>query len=392
VRKMKTQFQKLRTIALLAVLPLVATAAASAQQWMTDNSPISGEGTTLVSTVKPALTGRMHTVALNRAGAVEGRVAAIDRNTKELQGLGGLSVFFVRDGKVVQQTKTSLDGSFIVEGLAEGAYSFVATGDAGFVAYGVQVVAEGQGNGANIMEASAVSRSLAAIKDLLGKQLPAQVANEIAKAAKSFDGQLIGSNRVQLDGKKLKGRLTALVGALESVKGTVVHLFRDGQKVAEVSVDASGEFVIENLDAGVYEFIASGSAGFAAISFEALDAALVDTDDMAVAIQDVIADSGYLDVGLAAQGDAGFVSDSVTYTSGDFTAYNGGDCVGTSFGCGGAVGGSCGACGGGMGGGMGGGRGLFGRGGGLGRLLLLGAAIAIPLAVSSPGPATPSQL
>jgi hypothetical protein len=139
---MKTQFQKLRTIALLAVLPLVATAAASAQQWMTDNSPLSTDGTTLVSTVKPGLSGRMHTIALNRAGAVEGRVAAIDVNTKELQGLAGLKVFFVRDGKVAQQTTTSTDGSFVVEGLAEGGYSFVATGDAGFVAYGVHVVAE----------------------------------------------------------------------------------------------------------------------------------------------------------------------------------------------------------------------------------------------------------
>lgn len=387
---MKTQFQKLRTIALLAVLPLVATAAASAQQWMIDNSPLSADGTTLVSTVIPGLAGRMHTVALNRAGAVEGRVAAIDRNTKELQGLAGLKVFFVRDGKVAQQTVTSTDGSFVVEGLAEGSYSFVATGDAGFVAYGVQVVAEGQGNGNNVMEAGAVSRSLASIKELLSKQLPAQVVSQIAEVNESFSGRLIGTNRVQLEGKKLKGRLTALIGALNSVKGTVVHLFRDGQEVAEVIVDETGEFVVEDMEAGVYEFVASGTAGFAAISFEAIDAALVDSDEMAVALQDV-ADSSYLEVGLAAQADAGFVSDSVAYTGGDYTYY-GGDCVGTSFGCGGAVGGSCGACGGGPGGGgLGGGRGLFGRGGGLGRLLLLGAAVAIPLAVSNPGSASPNS-
>jgi hypothetical protein len=383
---MKTQFQRFRTVALLAVLPLVATAAASAQQWMTDNSPINAEAT-LVSTAKPLATGRMHTVALNRAGAIEGRVAAIDRETKELQGLGGLKVFFVKDGKVAQQSMTSTDGSFVVEGLTEGAYSFVATGDQGFVAYGVQVVAEGKGTGSNIMEAGAVSRSVEVVKQVLGKQLPKEVANEIAKAGRSFNGQLVGTNRVQLEGKKLKGRLTALVGALESVQGTVVRLFRDGQQVAEVIADANGEFTLEGIEAGVYEFVATGLAGFAAISFEAVDLALADSDDMAVALQDDMVDSGYLDVGLAAQVDAGFVSDSVAYTGGDYMAY--GDslgCAGNDFGCGGAVGGSCGSCG----GGVGGGRGLFG-GSGLGRLLLLGAAIAIPLAVSNPGDASPNQ-
>jgi hypothetical protein len=241
------------------------------------------------------------------------------------------------------------------------------------------------------MEAGAVSRSLASIKELLSKQLPAQVVNQIADVSENFSGRLIGTNRVQLEGKKLKGRLTALIGALDSVKGTVVQLFRNGQEVAQVIVDASGEFVVDDMEAGVYEFVASGSAGFAAISFEAIDAALADSDDMAVALQDVV-DSSYLEVGLAAQADAGFVSDSVAYTGGDHTYYGGGDCVGTSFGCGGAVGGSCGACGGGCGGGgVGGGRGLFGRGGGMGRLLLLGAAIAIPLAVSNPGSASPNS-
>jgi hypothetical protein len=380
--KMKTNFKRFRAIALLAVLPLVATAAASAQQWIASSNPV---GTAETKVAKLAPSGRMHTIALNRAGAVEGRVAAIDSTTKEFSGLANLTVFFLQNGKVAQQTTTSSDGSFVVEGLTEGTYSFVATGDAGFVAYGVQVVAEGAGAERNIMEAGVVSPSLALVKELLGQQVPAEVANEVASSEKQFSGKLVGANRVQLDGKKLKGRLTALIGALSSVKGTLVHLYQNGKSVAEVIVDETGEFSIDGIEPGVYEFVANGTAGFAAISFEAVDSSAVDTDEMAVSLQDNASDSGYLDVGLAAQMDGGYVADSVTYGGGNFT--DTGMCsVGDSFACGGSCGASCGSCGGGCGGGGGGGL-LGGRG--LGRLLLLGAAVAIPLAVSNPRNASP---
>jgi hypothetical protein len=388
---MKTNTKKYHTIALLAVLPLVATAAASAQQWISASTPIGAEVSNR-STVSPS--GRMHTIALNRAGAVEGRVTAIDSATREFIGLGQLSVFFMQNGKVAQQTTTSSDGSFVIEGLTEGTYSFVATGDTGFVAYGVQVVAEGAGAERNIMEAGVVSPSLALVKEMLGTRVPAEVAKEVAKSENQFKGRLVGANRVQLEGKKLKGRLTALIGSLASVKGTVVHLYQNGKSIAEIIVDETGEFAIDGLEPGVYEFVANGTAGFAAISFEAVEASSVDTDEMAVSLQDNATDSGYLDVGLAAQYDAGYVSDSVTYGGGDYSYASGTvgmDCVGDSFACGGSCGASCGSCGSCCGGGSGGGLGgrLFG-GRGLGRLLLLGAAVAIPLAVSNPGASSPS--
>jgi hypothetical protein len=387
---MKNDLKKFRTIAILAVLPLVATAAASAQQWMTVSSPI---GAVAVKATKLATSGRMHTIALNRGGTVEGRVAAIESNTREFQGLDDLTVFFLQNGKIARQTKTSIDGSFVVEGLVEGTYSFVATGDAGFVAYGVQVVADGAGTESNIMEAGVVSPNLSLVKELLGQQVPQQVSDAVAASEKQFNGKLIGANRVQLDGKNLKGRLTALIGGSESVEGTKVALYKDGVSVAEIIADDSGEFTIENVEPGIYEFVANGSAGFAAISFEAINALDADSDEMAVSLQEPMLDSGYLNVGLAAQADGGVVSDSMTYSGGDYSSTMsdaGMVSVGEDFACGGSCGASAGACdtcgggGGGGGGGMVGGRGL--------RWLLLGAAIAIPLALSTDStPVSPSS-
>ncbi len=385
VRNMKKEFKGFRAFALLAVLPLVATAAASAQQWMTENSPIGSAPTLAAATTKAAPSQRMHTIALNQSGAVEGRVAAFDRATNELGGLKSQRVFFVKDGVVANETMTAADGSFVIDGLAEGTYSFVATGDAGFAAYGVQVVAEGKSNGNNIMEAAAVSPDTSLIQGILADQLPAQVSAAIEASAETFEGILAGSNRVQLQNKQLKGRLTALIGGNDLLEGTTVHLIQNGKEVAEVVVDNAGDFVVSNLESGVYEFIASGKAGFAAVSFEAVEVAAVDTDEMAVSLQEY-ADSDMLEVGLAGFQDFGVVSDAVTYGGGDFSGGCGLECAGDNFACGGAMGGSCGACGGGSGGGIGG-RLLGGRG--FGRFLLLGAAVAIPLAVSNPSAKSP---
>jgi hypothetical protein len=194
--------------------------------------------------------------------------------------------------------------------------------------------------------------------------------------------------------------------------------------------------MVTDLEPGVYDFVAAGPSGFAAVSFQAIDeevgeigdSVLTDSDEIPVAIpataQDVIeadipfdggyadggiVDSGYsdsLDVCLTCQQDTGFVSDQIEYAG---TDYYEGDMVydsspieyaSESVGCGAAAGGACGSCGDfsgvsscdscgggccGGGGGIFGGRGLlgFGGGGGLGRLLSLGGLAGGIVALAS---------
>ncbi len=427
VYKMKNQWKRVRSVVFLAVLPLVATAAASAHQWMNDSNPIASDVKNQVSVGIDQLgSDRIHTVALNRAGAIEGRIASIDRDTKQTSGLGELKIFFVRDGKIAQETVTAEDGTFAVQGVAEGAYSFVATGKNGFAAYGVQVVAHGNSDNVNVMEAAAVSPRLAVVKKILEQQLPLEVTTEIlAVAGQGLGEQVVGANRVRLNDGKLSGHVVPLVGNVEVVKGTYVHILKNDDQVAEVQADEHGSFMVEDLEPGVYDFVAAGSSGFAAVSFEAVnqDAEVKSTTEMVVGsdseevpvsiAQDVVPTvvTGYtdsLDVRLTGGQDSGFISNQMDYGTSNMGYVDSApiEYASESIGCGSAAGGSCGSCGnfsgysscnscnscgGGSGGGAGGGR-FFGRGGGLGRLLLLGGIAGGIVAIASdPKPVSPAS-
>ena len=74
---MKMQNKFYQTIGLLLVLPLLATATATAHSWLNDTAPLSVDlGTDAV--VNELGSARVHTVTLNRAGSIEGRIASIN--------------------------------------------------------------------------------------------------------------------------------------------------------------------------------------------------------------------------------------------------------------------------------------------------------------------------
>jgi hypothetical protein len=110
---MKNKWKSIKSVALLIVLPLVATAAASAHQWMTDSNPISLDLDQIeISADQSINASRMHTIALNRAGAVQGRIASIDSDTREALGIADLKIFFIQNGEIVQETTTNEAGEF----------------------------------------------------------------------------------------------------------------------------------------------------------------------------------------------------------------------------------------------------------------------------------------
>ena len=395
-------------IGLLFALPMIATAVASAQHFAADSAPLVSDS---VEVANDLMSARVHTISLNRAGEIEGRIASLNKATTGAAGLADLKIFFVRDGEIAQETKTQEDGSFIVDGLSEGIYSFVATGETGFAAYGVRVVGFDDASKINVMEAAAVSPRFSVVKSILEKNLPAGVADEIIAASRNEGvDRVVGANRVRLQAGQLIGHVLPMLGDASMVEGTQVHIIQDDQQVAQVEVGERGNFMVPDLEPGVYDFVAAGPSGFAAVSFQAVEAeevgesVLADTDEIPVAIpaaaQDAIPadipfDSGYtdggfvdggysdsLDVCLTCQQDSGFVGDQIEYAG---TEYYGNDIVydsspieyaSDSLGCGCAAGGACGSCGDFSGasacstGCGGGGRGLFGRGagGGLGLL------------------------
>jgi hypothetical protein len=441
---MKNKWKTLRMGAMLFALPIVATAAASAHQFLTDNAPIAEATASMVSNSGAISVQRSHTISLNESGSIEGRVATIDAGS-QANGLSDLKVFLVNNGDIQAETVTDAEGLFTLSNIGEGVYSFVATGESGFAAYGVRVVANNGSDTVNLMEAAAVSPQAAVVKRILQKQLPSDIAQEILDNAVVSEeaSQVVGSNKVSVKDGTLVGHVVPMLGEVALVDGTSVFLIQGNEQVAEVTADSTGSFAIEDVEPGVYDFVAAGPTGFAAVSFEAVedsaiaqDVASVVTDSEEipvslepavgpVAYQDIPADipfdggiaydggvSDSLDVCLTCQQDAGFVGEQVSY-AGDEVVYEDAyestpiEYAGESCGCGAAAGGSCGSasnfsgystCGscntsccnkGGLFSrfGRGGGGGLFGGGAGVSRFarigLLAGVATAIAVGTDS---------
>ena len=437
------KWNKVQLGLMLIALPFIATAAASAHQWISSSAPI--EAPQQVSERVSA--DRIHQITLNSTGGIEGRITTL--TTEDSEGLADLKVYFVRNGDVVKQALTDASGTFRIDNMSEGAYSFVATGKSGFAAYGVNVVANDGVSTVNAMEAAAVSPRFSAVKDILRNNLPEQVAAEILAGDSNITAELVGANRIQLQDGNLVGSIVPLFGEISNVEGTQVHIISGDKQIAQVQADANGAFSVADLEPGVYDFVAAGPTGIAAVSFQAIDsegeiaASVMDSDEIPVAIEPAAAAAALpfqgsgsvisgpapisadipfdtassLNVCTTCQADAGFVGESY----GSDVVYDQGYEVGEpiqyaseSVSCGGACGSSCGSAGdfsnfsscnscsgGAAGGGAAGGGGLFGGrlgGGGLfgggssalRRLALLGGiGAAIAISVSDDDEASP---
>ena len=390
---MKESWNVLKLGVYVFALPLVATAAASAHQWMTSNAAIAVVPPPAVvnntsATRINAL--RNHTVTINEDGEVQGRVASIGHKSKRANGIAEAGVYFIQNGEIVQKSYTNDDGTFVVKGLEEGIYSFVSAGEFSFATCGVNLV-KSDANEENYLEVAAITPNVQAIQQIIENELPESVKNDLALSLNSIDvrpSNVVGTNRVALDGDVLRGQVVSLVS--NELKKTKAHLFRANTKVKEFSIDSDGSFEIDNVKAGVYDIVVVGEQGLAAVSFEA-----VAEDDESLEAYTALQGEGLFSsfiVALAPQADGGCItgccggcggSDAIVY--GDSPV----GFLGNRLGGGIAGGGCCGAAGnfsGFGGGGLAGGRfgGLFGGLGG-GRLLLpaIAAGIAIPLATSS---------
>ena len=255
---------------------------------------------------------------------------------------------------------------------------------------------------------------------------------------------MVGANRIKLQNGNLVGSITPLFGEVAAVEGTNVHIIQNDKQVAQVQADVNGAFSVADLEPGIYDFVAAGPTGIAAVSFQAIDAEgqiSADSDEIPVSImpsaapalaaspiepaaaaaalpfQDIVSadipfEASSLDVCTTCGNDAGFVGQQVSFAGQEVfdqgyetapiefaseSVSNGGAC-GASCGSAGDFSGfsSCNTCNAGgatRGGGLFGGGRLAGGGStGLRRLLLLGgiAGAAVAISVSDDDSATPT--
>jgi hypothetical protein len=253
----------------LIALPLVVTAAASAHQRIANATPISLEVTSVVSELSNIGVERCHTVALNRIGGVDGRVVSFVSNQSD-RGLSDLVVRFVKNGKTIRQGKTNSDGVFSINNVPEGVYSFIASGKNSFAAYQISVISDSTSVYSKVIELAAVSRnnSLAKVFESTDLMVGGLVANELGDVVPD------GANRVALMDGVLSGKILAAEKSL--ALGVSVNIVQDGNLVANVTADASGEYLIPDLTAGIYELVASGTDCVAVVGFQVVDAASTD--------------------------------------------------------------------------------------------------------------------
>lgn len=300
---MSKQWKAIRFVALMLALPLVATAAASAHSWMVDNSPISLEVPTPISLdVNTIGMERVHVVSLDSSGAIKGRIANIDGGSENTQGIAKLKVFFIQNGEIVKESYTNSDGSFEVMGLPEGDYSFVASGQSGFAAYGVRVVTDHTGKYPNVMEVAAVASGVSTVKSIVDVDAIDADQDVEKELTKSNVEEFVGANRVQLVNGQLNGRVMAMTEG-GPIGETVVHIIQNKERVAEVQVDESGAFVVPALEAGVYDFVAIGRGGVAVLAFEAVETANIDAvgldDSVELEVNELVSTSPVLNYAAA---------------------------------------------------------------------------------------------
>lgn len=393
-------------------LPLIATAAASAHQWITNNEPVSDISvpTSIVSESSVARISaiRNHTVTLNDKGEIQGRIATINPESTEAFGMTNMSVYFVRNGEVVEKTQTNTDGSFVTQSVGEGIYSFIAAGQQGFSTFGVNVV-KSEGDSHNYMEVAAISPNLKAVQEVIANNLPKTIVDDITADLENVQSlqptEFAGTNRVQLtESGLMNGRVVSLIK--NNLEGMYAHLLQGETKVAEVAIGPNGDFSVSDLKPGIYDLIAIGQDGIAAVSIEAV-AYAEETDETYTALQDIVYDSAdvalsqpvdYGVIGGACDScgggivDQGFVDNQIVYDSQPIEYSSSpieyaGESVCGAVACGASCGGcgdfsgftSSGCCGGSRG--FGGFGGLLGGGGRRLGLLGLIAGIAIPVAI-----------
>ncbi len=257
----------LRMAIAIVALPLAATAAAAGYQAMDEDFStvvLPPEVTSINVATAPLAEVRSHAIRLDSEGRVVGRIVAIADEQGSTYGIGQLKVTFSQMGMVVAEGLTDSDGTFAVGGMSTGVYSFIARSDLGLVAFGINVLPAIEGAEASILEAAAVTSS------------PSELLGQISKKAVPSQNkindkiQIISGNHVSLHNGVMTGNIHSMYKS-GTVANTKIDIRRGGQVVASTMVQPDGSFKVTGLTTGIYEFVASGVNGYAALSFYAVE-------------------------------------------------------------------------------------------------------------------------
>ena len=273
---MKSQLKKLGLGMMLAVLPMMAATVSA--QWTQQQQASGvivniGDSVAEPGTELPSIAKSVHTIALAEDGTITGQIATLDPVTKSAAGSNGLKVFFLQNGKVVKQARTQADGSFQIQGLTEGAYSFFAAGNKGFAASGIYVTGRNWGDANDVLETTIASSNYSGIQQILQRSVPAEVRQAVLhwnQTESQAPASVPSNDQVRLINGQITGQISNLFDLNQGVGGIQVHLIQNDQPIAQVETDSLGQFIIPDVEPGVYDFVAAGNNAIVVRRFEAI--------------------------------------------------------------------------------------------------------------------------
>ena len=222
-------------------------------------------------------------VCLDKDNSISGSLVQLADNDK--LPLAGLPVALVRDGELAYQTTADETGSFKFENLKTGSYSLITRTNESIAAFSLQVLDSTNNHLNSSVEVRVVRPAGLKVKEILRSQMVPTypVRSDLPRVSTDplGDARSFGmSHFVKLDANgRLSGQLGSVPQAAD-MSEMVVYVLKNGEEVSRAKADKSGRFSLDGLRPGVYGFLAAGSSGFAATSFQLVgsETALVGAD------------------------------------------------------------------------------------------------------------------
>jgi len=271
---------------------------------------------------------RAHWITPDADGNIDGRISSLDAETAEASPIGFLTVTLMEKGRQISKAKTDEEGRFALKEVEPGVYTLLAFGKSGFLAYGVHVLprleeldldeelnAEPDGvEGIDLDVRNSLDRTPLSVKQrqamyvshfnlpvnaVVAEELKidaAAVPPEFTALRKISQNYLSASSSFSIlaDKDDLKGIAKASLtsggfqfslspdghfhGRLQPIateggrptKLSDMNLFliQDDVEILRVAAEENGDFLMNDVEPGVYSLIAAGEDGFAALSLE----------------------------------------------------------------------------------------------------------------------------
>ncbi len=215
-------------------------------------------------------------VRLNQDNSVSGNLVQLSASDKT--PLSGLPVALVRSGEVAYRAVADASGKFQFKDVEAGSYSLVTRTNETIAAFSVQVLDSTNTHLPSAVEVRVVRPAGLKVKEiLLSQSLPRDVvsvedAPVIAKDPLGDSRSFSESHVVKAEANgDFVGQLGSL-GSNQDLNDMRVYILKDGEEVGKTRVGKDGKFRLTGLAPDVYGFVAAGDSGFAATSFQLINA------------------------------------------------------------------------------------------------------------------------